>query len=147
MYERAFFAELLDTQNTHWKVAQKGFMELNLTNGQPKIFYILRLKEGCVQKELAKLCDIKESTLTVLLKKMQEQGYIYKQTLSVSGGKRAFGIYLTETGKIKAEAIFDLTQRIDAQSLKDFREDEIELLYSMFDRIRANLSEELNSER
>ena len=60
-----FFLALLETQKAHWELSRKGFQKLELTDGQPKILYILLRREGCVQKDLAEVCRIRPSTLTV----------------------------------------------------------------------------------
>ena len=57
--EKKFFLELINTQTAHWNLARKGFSKLGLSDGQPKIFYILYFAEGIVQRELAEICGIK----------------------------------------------------------------------------------------
>lgn len=136
----AFFLKLLNTSSTHKKISREGFQKLDLTEGQPKILYILYIQDGHTQKELAGLCKIRESTLTAMLAKMEKSGYIYKEKATVSGGKRAFRIFLTDTGKAKGKDIMELVNWIDDTSLNGFSEEEIDLFYHMLDKVTENLN-------
>ena len=80
------------------------FQKLNITTGQPKVLSILSQKEGYLQKDLAERCHVEPATMTSILKKMEEKELIYKKSESVSGGKRAYAIYLTEQGRALASA-------------------------------------------
>jgi DNA-binding MarR family transcriptional regulator len=139
MQDKIFLA-LLQTSGAHWEHARKGFQELGLSDGQPKVLYILKRSEGCVQKKLAQLCQIRESTMTVLLTKMEEKGYIYKETLRVSGGKRAYGIYLTEQGRELSDRLVELVDRLEELSFEGFSREEKEQLFSLLDRVKSNLT-------
>lgn len=46
----AFFLQLLETSSAHRQKSREGFQKLNLTEGQPKILYILYIKDGHTQK-------------------------------------------------------------------------------------------------
>lgn len=135
-----FFLKLLETSSIHKKKSREGFLKLDLTEGQPKILYILYIKDGHTQKELAQLCKIRDSTLTAMLGKMEQKGLICKEKTIVSGGKRAFRIFLTEKGKEKGKEIMELVNEIDKTSLKGFTETEIDLFYNMLKRVVDNLN-------
>lgn len=137
--EKAFFLSLMETQAAHMDVSRQGFARLGLSDGLPKILYILRKQDGCVQKKLAESCNIRESTMTVLLKRLAQKGYIRKEPVLVSGGKRAYGIYLTDAGRAKAEEVCALTEQVDEQSLRGFSKAEREQLLRMLMRVRINL--------
>ncbi len=134
-----FFLALLETQKAHWELSRKGFQQLELTDGQPKILYILLRIEGCVQKELAEVCKIRPSTLTVALERMEKQGFIYKEERKLLGGKRAYGIFLTESGRRKARQVEELIETLEKKSLSGFSEQEQDMLFSYLARIRENL--------
>lgn len=138
--KEAFFLKLLETSSAHRKKSREGFQKLDLTEGQPKILYILYIKDGHTQRELAELCKIKESTLTTMLGKMEKEGFIYKEKVMVSGGKRAFRIFLTKEGKEKGKEILELVNRIDKISLQGFSKEEQDLFYSMLKRVADNLN-------
>ena len=137
-----FFLALLETQKAHWELSRKGFQKLELTDGQPKILYILLRREGCVQKDLAEVCRIRPSTLTVALERMEKQGFIYKEERRLLGGKRAYGIFLTERGRKKAEQLDAFIETLEEKSLAGFSEEEQDALFSYLARIRENLAEQ-----
>lgn len=73
MVHDKLFLALLGASSAHADASRKAFAELNLTEAQPKILYILRRTDGIVQKELAGICNIRPSTLTVMLSKMENK--------------------------------------------------------------------------
>ncbi len=138
MTDKIFLA-LLEAQGAHGDLSRQGFQRLNLSEGQPKILYILLRIEGCVQKELADIAKVRPSTMTVLLDRMEKQGYIKREETKVSGGKRAYKVYLTEEGRVLANQVEELIEELEEQSFKGFSKEEREVLLSMLDRVTRNL--------
>ena len=138
MQDKLFLA-LMNTQGAHAEWARKEFEALGLTEGQPKILYILRVIEGCVQKELAAACKIRESTLTVHLLKLEGLGYIEKRQVCVSGGKSAKAIYLKDSGRKMADRIFEIVEGLEEKSFRRFSEAEKKKLFELLCRIEENL--------
>ncbi len=138
-----FFLALLETSAAHADKSRAGFQRLDLPEGQPKVLYILYYCEGCFQKDLAERCRIRQSTLTVMLEKLEGKGYIRKERTVVSGGKRAYNIYLTEAGRKMAEQVIALIEDLEEQSMKGFSRKERELLLSMLERVTDNLNSSL----
>ena len=87
---------LIGCYTAHKRYCVQQFQNLNLTTGQPKVLYILLNNEGYLQKELAQRCHVEPATMTSLLNNMIKKGLIYKNIVYVSGGKRAYAIYLTK---------------------------------------------------
>ena len=137
--EKKIFLELINTQGAHWNLARQGFAALDLSDGQPKILYILYYAEGIVQKELAAICGVKPSTLTVLLQRMEQQNMIRREDRLISGGKHAWAIFLTETGREKATQTVDFVEELETRSFKDFSQTEREMLFSLLERVQNNL--------
>ena len=133
------FLALMDTQKSHWNRSRKGFQKLDLSDGQPKVLYILRAMDGCVQKELAKACDIKPSSMTVMLDGLEKKGYIRREETKVSGGKRAFKVCLTDDGKEMAEKVFWLMETIEEETFEEITEEEQKQLFALLKKIRENL--------
>ncbi|MBP3577122.1 MAG: MarR family transcriptional regulator [Lachnospiraceae bacterium] len=133
------FLSLMDTQKSHWNRSRKGFQKLNLSDGQPKVLYMLRFIDGCVQKDLAKACDIKPSSMTVMLDGLEKKGYIRREETKVSGGKRAFKVRLTDTGKEMAEKVFWLMETIEDETFEGITAEEQQMLFSLLKKVRENL--------
>ena len=141
MVHNKIFLALLGASSAHSEVSRKVFAALDLTEGQPKILYLLRLHDGIVQKELAEKCNIRQSTLTVLLTKMEAVGLVRKETCYVSGMKRAYRVYLTELGREKAEALEVELVRLEEKAFKGFTAEERLKMLKQLAQIEDNLRE------
>lgn len=133
------FLAMRDTQNAHWQRSKMGFQELELSDGQPKVLYILRVNEGCVQKDLATMCDVKPSSMTILLDGLEEKGLVERVKTIVPSGKRAFQIFLTPRGREIADKVFDLMEDIEDECFVGISDEERQQLFNLLRRVRENL--------
>lgn len=133
------FLSMRDTQNTHWMRSKKGFQELELSDGQPKVLYILRFNEGVVQKDLAAICDVKPSSMTLLLDGLEQKGLIERVKTIIPSGKRAYQIFLTPKGKEIADKVFYLMEDIEEECFVGISEEERQQLFDLLRRVRENL--------
>lgn len=138
LYNKLFLA-LLGASSAHADASRTAFASLGLTEAQPKILYILNRADGIVQKELAELCNIRPSTLTVILSKMEDQNYIYKKTCYVSGRKRAYKVYLTAKGKETATQLEYTIEKLENKGFKGFTEEEKQAVLKLLGRIETNM--------
>ena len=136
---KPFFVELRDTQNAHWNRSKMGFSDLNLTDGQPKVLYILKAYEGCVQRELAELCDVKPSSMTLLLEGLIKKDLVTRESMVNQNGKRVYRIYLTPKGHGIADKLYELMDTIEEECFRGISEDEKKLLLSLLARVKENL--------
>lgn len=137
-HEKLFLA-LLRASAAYAEASRVEFAKLDLTEGQPKVLYTLRRANGIVQKELAEVCKVRQSTLTVLLTKMEKQGYIYKESCYVSGRKHAYQIYLTDEGWKKAEELEVVVEDLEKQGFAGFSEEEKKNLLILLTRVEENM--------
>ena len=137
-----FFVKLLNVSAAHAQMSRKVFVRLGLTEGQPKILYILRRENGCVQKELAEFSRVRPSTLTVLLAKMEEKNLIRREACYVSGMKRAYRVYLTDEGWELAEKLEAEVDIMEEKCYADFSEEEKETLLRLMCKVEGNIREE-----
>ena len=138
--EKLFWA-LIKAQSAHAEASRKVFNKLGLTEGQPKILYLLRRNDGYVQKDLAEFCGIRQSTLTVLLEKLEERKLIRKEKTYVSGMKRAYRIYLTEEGKKKAEELEIEVEKLEEQGYRGFSESDRDMILKLLAQVEKNMKE------
>lgn len=132
-------AALIEASAAHEKNSWAEFRKLNLSPGQPKVLSSLRYKEGYLQKELAEFCHVEPATMAVLLANMEKKGLIRKEITHVSGGKRAYRIYLTELGRQMAEKVNDVVNEVEERGCRDFTEEEKERLTVLLKRVAKNL--------
>ena len=92
-----------------------------------------------MQKELAGACRVRESTLTVLLRKMEEKGYIRKEKVVVSGSKLANAIYLTDCGRELSDRIDEKVEELEKKSFEGFTDKEKKQLFKLLYRVENNL--------
>ncbi len=135
-----FFMALLGASAAHADASRQIFNDLGLTESQPKILYILKFNEGIVQKDFASLCAIKASTMTVQLSRLEKEGLVERETCYVSGGKKAYRIYLTDKGKEIAESLIERIDNLEKTSFKGFSYKEKEQLLSLLERAENNLN-------
>ncbi len=131
---------LISASSAHQKSCWGGFRELDLSPGQPKVLSRLRYQEGYLQKDLAALCHVEPATMVVLLSNMEKRGMIRKEVDHVSGGKRAYRIYLTEEGRRLAEQVDRVVEEIEQKSFAGFTEEEKDQLITLLGRMTENLA-------
>lgn len=71
--------------------------EYGIGSGQYHFFIQICNNEGISQKDLSKLIQIDKTTTAKAVKKLEEEGYIYREQDSID--KRYNNLYLTEKGK------------------------------------------------
>ncbi len=134
-----FYQALLGLSGAHKDYCTKRFSELGLTLGQPKVLSILRTHEGICQKDLAERCHVEPATMTVLLRNMEAASLITKEKITVSGGKRAYAIYLSDHGRILAEKVVLVTQKAERACFDGFSDAEKHHLLLQFQQMEHNL--------
>lgn len=93
------------------KMMTQQTLALELYPGQPKILECLIEEDGLTPKEIGQKCVLDKSTMTTLLKKMEQQKYIYFQIKNHD--KRSKRVYLTNFGKQKAREVKKICQMVD----------------------------------
>jgi DNA-binding MarR family transcriptional regulator len=137
-YDRLHIA-LISCSAAHKKCSMQQFQNLDLSVGQPKVLAMLSLKEGSLQKDLAEQCHVEPATMTSILSKMLEKGLIYKEQVSVSGGKKAYSIFLTDKGHALAYQVNQIVDDIEIKCYQGFDDSDKKLLVSLLNRMKDNL--------
>ena len=118
---------------------RKTMEELGVPSGYKNILFHLHHANGASQLELAKRTRLKPPTISLTLKKMEEDGYIVreasKEDLRVCNGylttKRA-NVQIKNREKIDS---------IDEMIMKGISEEEKELLMTLLKKMRDNICE------
>lgn len=134
-----YHIELISLSAAHKKFSVSQYLEFGLTTGQPKVLSILRDKEGYLQKDLAKRCGVEPATMTSILTNMMNKGLIEKKTVYVSGGKRAFAIFLTDKGMELAKKVDNVIDEAEEKSFEGFTPEEKMNFIRMMHKITRNL--------
>ena len=88
------------------------------------------------QKDLEKMFDIRRSSVSTMISCVEKKGYIKRE--SIPTDKRINKIVLTEEGRKKYEEVDADLKEYKHQLLKDFSDEEIDLVYSMLQKISDN---------
>ena len=106
----------------------------------------LALQDGQSQLELVRLTHLRPPTVSVILRKMEEEGIVRRQ--SDEHDQRVTRVYLTDFGRKTDEETIRRIQRTDALALSGLSEDERETLMVLLIRVRASLiAQEKGSEQ
>ena len=88
------------------------------------------------QRDLEKMFVIRRSTVSTMISCVEKKGYIKRE--SIPTDKRINKIVLTEEGRKKYEEVDADLKEYKHQLLKDFSDEEIDLVYSMLQKISDN---------
>lgn len=140
--EQKIFLSLMTAYAAHAKKSNDYYQTLDLSTGQPKVLYILHAEEGYLQKDLAKVCKVEPPSMTVLLKNMEKKELVRREKVLVSGGKRAFRIYLTDKGRELSEKVVAHVEEMEKLSFQGFTREERTNLLDLLERVTENLTDE-----
>ena len=87
------------TQASYSKVENK-LKKYGLVKGQAQLLLLIRDNEGCTQKDLANILNVKYSSMSERLNKLEALGYIEKDT--DKDNLKYKRIYITSAGKTAA---------------------------------------------
>jgi DNA-binding MarR family transcriptional regulator len=102
------------------------------------ILFCLSREEGVTQLELSRRAGLKPPTVSVALRRLEEEGYIVRE--SDVDDKRASRVFLSEKGHALEKENKERFERVDNEMMRGFSEEERDILRSMLLRIRDNLS-------
>ena len=105
----------------------------------PLIIHLSK-KEGCTQKELADMMQIKPSTLNVMIGRMEKNGYIEKKQDEKDSRKSR--IYFTEKGKNISDECYQRFFRIQKTLQEYFTKEEQEELERLLNKFCDCLDEQ-----
>ena len=140
MSVRDFSFQLMRMQTLFHKRLLKDLEATGLSNGQPKVLAFLKSHEGRSQKEIAQACQLEPSSVTVLLKRMEQQGIIERRLRE--GDQKTRCVFLTGRGRELAACSVESFFRIQERALSGFREEEKTQLMDYCRRIVDNLQSE-----
>ena len=113
------------------RIKREGLMP-----GQPKILEYLWFHDGARQKDISRECIIDKSTVTSLLKRMENLDLIRKETRPED--QRGVAIFLTDKGWEKAKEIRKVIYATDDAMWQGIPEEEKQQFMRTFHKIIAN---------
>jgi MarR family transcriptional regulator, organic hydroperoxide resistance regulator len=97
--------------------------ELEVSGTQVVALFAIQSQEGCQLKDLTAQLQLKNSAVTGLVGRMEDNGLIQRQPCEQDG--RSTRLYLTDKGREVLAEAQPLLARVNAQLTKDFTNDEL----------------------
>lgn len=97
----------------------------------------LSREDGVSQLHLTTVTHLKAPTVSVTLKKMEEEGLVLREQDKID--LRMTRVYLTEKGKAHNRRVWERLQGLDAELMQGFSAEESEILRAFLERMRDNI--------
>ena len=127
--------------NVYEKEFNNRLRKLGITSSQCEVldFLLQSSKDQVTQRDIERALNLKNPTVTGLLKRLDEKGFI----LSVPSGKdkRCKNIYLTEKAYDIQKRMEVHRKKLDKMLTLGMTEKEAEALYRMLNRVLYNIAE------
>ena len=108
--------------------------------GARLVLSLLAISDGISQRELAEQTHLRPPTVSVILKRMADQGMV--EIRASETDMRVKHVFLTEYGLKMDRENIEKIKATDAKGLRDISDEERQMLMSLLGRIRDNLLEE-----
>lgn len=102
-----------------------------------QIMRVLSREDGCSQLELAHKTHLKAPTVSVALKKMEEEELVLRRQDGMD--LRVSRVFLTEKGREHIRSVHEQLGSLDAELMQGFSEEETALLLHFLERMRDNI--------
>jgi MarR family transcriptional regulator, organic hydroperoxide resistance regulator len=128
---------LVRVSRAHYNLASRVFEGLGLHRGQPPVLFELGCKDGMTQSELAHNLEVTPATITNMLHRMEQAGFITRTR--DQDDSRISRVFLTTSGKIILDQVKVLADKMDQTTFAGFSNEEQNQVGDFLDRIRQNL--------
>lgn len=135
--ELGFLKNLGSLMRAHFSVTHCELEKEGLYPGQPQLLFILYKTNGISQREIADKLKIKPATITVMIKRLEKSGFLFKEFDKKD--RRVSRIFLSEKGFETCERLKIVFRKIDKICLKNFTDKEIETLNNLVLKVKTNL--------
>lgn len=128
-----YFREI--TQNFYSEVEEK-LTKYGLVKGQAQLLLLIRDNEGCTQKDLATYYNVKYSSMSERINKLENAGYITR--VHEDGNFKNNRIYITSSGKQAAVQCRRILNDIENKLFDGFTAKEKIQFEKMLNRLLEN---------
>lgn len=124
----------------HRRAVEQWTRDVGMHRSQHRmLMYLYKCESTPSQKDLAKHLDISSAAVAVTLKKLESDGYIERGKCTEGGDSRFNEIKITDRGRFAVEQSKKYFQHIDAEALKDFSDEELDIFRAFLERMYENL--------
>ena len=111
--------------------------DLGLYPGQPKLLSMLGKHDGSTQREIGEKLDIRPATLTKMVGRMEQAGFVIRKRNSEDA--RSVHVFLTPKAQETLALLEKNLEAVEEKAFSGFSKEEDESLRMMMRRIRKNL--------
>jgi DNA-binding MarR family transcriptional regulator len=129
---------LLKVGHAHFLKIYSYVEKIGIHPGQGKVLLILRDLNGINQREICKKLNVKPSTVTVMIKRMEKNNYIERK--SDECDQRITRIFITQKGLEVCKLLDEAHKNIEKDCFKNFTDEEIVLTKKLLTKVKDNLN-------
>ncbi len=111
--------------------------EIGLYPGQPRVLHALWRKDGISQKEIGLQLNIKPSTVTVMINRMEKAGLVRR--VQDPEDLRVSKVYLEEKSLELKDKVKEVARRVNDETFAGFTEEEKAFMGKFLNRMSENL--------
>ena len=104
---------------------------------QSRLLLLIAQNEGIIQRDLAEEMDVRPSSMTEMLLKMEQLGLVTRQ--QDEKDQRVMHIHLTQQGKAAAEESRDNNERLTNRLFEGLSEEEIRQMLALTEKLSQHL--------
>ena len=119
------------------KTADQFMTHSKIFRGQGMMLMFLSKHEGMTHSEIAEKLDISPAAATKVIKRLEEEGYIQRQ--SDEKDERLSRVFMQEAGRAVISGIQSSFKKLDEQTFQNFDEDDLNRLEDYLRHILTNL--------
>lgn len=118
--------------------------EVGLYPGQSRLLFVLvHHGDGLSQREISEKLNIAPATLTVMIKRMEKAGLIYREQDRMD--QRVSRVYVTDEGREVFKESLIILETIGQDCFGDLSDQEEEDLRFLLEKIKASLEKTINN--
>ncbi|RXJ68119.1 MarR family transcriptional regulator [Halarcobacter ebronensis] len=135
--DNSFGLIIANIRNSIKNRIERLLLDYDLSTAQTLIIIRLCEKDNLTQKELAQNTYLKQSSLTLLIDKLEKKGLVERK--NKNNDRRAYLICITKKGKELEEILTNTGKQVDEEALKDISEEAKEILIQTLKKVYLNL--------
>ena len=128
----------IHTDKLHRSLIEQRMADLNLHRSQHIMLHCIKsFDTPPTQKDISKKLDISAATVAVTIKKLEQAGFITKETSD--GDNRCNRVSITEKGDeilMRAKNIFD---EVDSNMFSDLSSEQLSIFVEILEKVQSNL--------
>lgn len=126
------------------KKFQQRVQRLNLTRSQAQVLGQINMNQGINQKSLAERLEIQTMTLTRLIDKLEEAGFVERR--ADPSDRRAWRLYLTDTAQPILDEMWIVAEEVRDEAFAGLSGAQRDALVTGLSHARRNLADQTNGQ-